>query len=69
MVIKDVTDGISIKINELFGDEYEIYKLVNFNENNEMSTAATMLITFLVVATIIIIMIMIWLINYMIWNI
>lgn len=25
MVIKDVTDGISIKINELFGDEYEIY--------------------------------------------
>ena len=43
----------------------DIYKLVNFNENNEMSTAATMLITFLVVATIIIIMIMIWLINYM----
>ena len=49
--------------------KYMIYKLVNFNENNEMSTAATMLITFLVVATIIIIMIMIWLINYMIWNI
>lgn len=43
----------------------DIYEMIHFGNNGELSTAGTMLVTFMAVSTVAILMIVAWLINYM----
>lgn len=43
----------------------DIYEMIHFGNNGELSTAGTMLVTFMAVSTVAILIIVAWLINYM----
>lgn len=43
----------------------DIYKLIHYGESGELSTAGMMLITFMFIATVIILLVVAWMINYM----